>query len=68
MLDCLAKNPDARPQTADELSSRLMAVPLESPWNAERAGEWWLTHRPVAQWGAELSEIGSAIEEVTKRT
>ena len=68
VLDCLAKNPDARPQTADELSSRLMAVPLESPWNAERAGDWWLTHRPVAQWGSELSEIGSAIEEVTKRT
>jgi hypothetical protein len=68
VLDCLAKDPEARPQNADELSDRLGAVPLASSWSGERAAEWWLTHRPVAQWGAELSEIGSAIEEVTKRT
>ena len=68
VLDCLAKNPDARPQSADELAARLAAVPLDAPWSADRAGEWWITHRPVAQWGAELSEIGSAIEEITKRT
>ena len=68
VLDCLAKDPRARPQSADELAARLAAVPLESPWNAERAAEWWLTHRPLPRWGADLSDIGSAVEEITKRS
>jgi eukaryotic-like serine/threonine-protein kinase len=44
ILTCLAKDPAARPTTADELGTRLAAVPLERPWTAERAREWWATH------------------------
>ncbi len=41
ILTCLAKDPAARPATADELGARLGTVPLERVWTAERAREWW---------------------------
>jgi serine/threonine-protein kinase len=44
VLTCLAKDPAARPATADELGARLAAVPLERPWTPERAREWWARH------------------------
>ena len=44
ILTCLAKDPAARPATADELGARLAAVPLERPWTDQRAREWWATH------------------------
>jgi len=43
VLTCLAKDPAARPATADELGARLAAVPLERPWTPERAREGWAT-------------------------
>jgi serine/threonine-protein kinase len=46
VLDCLAKNPAARPQTARELADRLGAVPLPEAWTPARAARWWETHRP----------------------
>ena len=45
VLDCLAKSPDARPQTADELAARLNAVPLAEEWTPLRAREWWTRHK-----------------------
>jgi serine/threonine-protein kinase len=52
VLDCLAKSPDARPQTADELTARLNAVPLAQEWTPLRAREWWKKHlrEPGASW------------------
>jgi serine/threonine-protein kinase len=47
VLDCLAKDPAARPQTADELSDRLAAVPLPVEWTPGRADEWWSAHPPA---------------------
>ena len=44
VLDCLAKNPAARPQTAEALSARLAAVPLGRSWTEEDAAHWWETH------------------------
>jgi len=46
ILECLAKHPESRPQTADELAARLAAVHLERDWTSERAREWWEQHRP----------------------
>ncbi|RPH64024.1 MAG: serine/threonine protein kinase, partial [Acidobacteria bacterium] len=49
VLACLAKKPEARPQTADELAARLSSVPLAREWNVARAREWWNINRPVTQ-------------------
>ena len=41
VLDCLAKDPSARPSDADELSDRLaQSIPGE-PWSQADAAEWW---------------------------
>jgi serine/threonine-protein kinase len=49
ILACLEKDPDNRPQDVDELDRALRAVPLEEPWTARRAREWWAVHRPTAE-------------------
>lgn len=46
ILDCLAKSPQDRPASADELERRLSSVPLEREWGADRAREWWSLHLP----------------------
>jgi serine/threonine-protein kinase len=44
VMACLAKMPEARPQTAAELSERLLAIELPKPWTAACAREWWQAH------------------------
>ncbi|HWP36917.1 MAG TPA: serine/threonine-protein kinase [Gemmatimonadales bacterium] len=46
VLACLAKDPDRRPQTADELSERLRAALSDPGWTREQAARWWDRHRP----------------------
>jgi serine/threonine-protein kinase len=48
ILACLEKDPNRRPQSADELSQRLATCEGMSPWTPQRAQEWWDLHRPVA--------------------
>jgi eukaryotic-like serine/threonine-protein kinase len=45
---CLAKNPDERPQTMDELIHELLSVKCQAPWNFARARRWWEAHVPDA--------------------
>ena len=48
ILDCLQKNPDDRPASADVVAARLAAITPEADWTPERAQEWWSLHHPVA--------------------
>jgi hypothetical protein len=41
ILDCLEKNPENRPATADAVTARLTAVELPGPWTSEDARHWW---------------------------
>jgi len=41
---CLAKKPEARPQSAAELRKRLEAC-AAAPWDSENARIWWLEHQ-----------------------
>jgi serine/threonine-protein kinase len=45
VMECLRKEPAGRPSSAEAVSDRLDRVPLVSAWTAERAEEWWATHR-----------------------
>jgi len=62
ILDCLAKRPEARPQTADELMARLDRVPLAQAWTPARSGQWWDQYRPPrpAKGPAEVRRPGMA--------
>jgi len=46
VMQCLEKEPARRPASAKVMRERLDAVSLASVWTAERAEEWWATHRP----------------------
>ena len=47
IMDLLEKDPARRPPTAEAVSDRINAVPLTDVWTAERAEQWWATHRPA---------------------
>jgi hypothetical protein len=48
ILTCLAKDPAQRPQTAAELSRRLVTVAGSERWNVATARAWWDAHLPVS--------------------
>jgi serine/threonine-protein kinase len=63
VLACLAKDPADRPQTADELATRLGSVRLAEEWTPLRAREWWDVNRPGSPSGAAepaMAEAGAA--------
>ena len=49
LLSCLAKDPDARPQTARELLARLNEIDAGADWSATRAERWWEHHAPKGE-------------------
>jgi eukaryotic-like serine/threonine-protein kinase len=46
VMQCLEKDPARRPPGTEVVRERLDAVPLTAVWTAERAEQWWATHRP----------------------
>jgi eukaryotic-like serine/threonine-protein kinase len=59
LLECLEKDPDARPRDAAELSRRLANVDVSEPWTPEAARSWWNEHRPEKQSLAEVNSSGA---------
>ena len=57
IMECLEKDPARRPASADLVSARLDAVPLESEWTADRAARWWATHRPLPAEARRAAEV-----------
>ena len=47
ILACLEKIPENRPQTADTVAARLMAIGTTAVWTPEHAGQWWDAHHPA---------------------
>jgi serine/threonine-protein kinase len=45
-LQCLAKDPAARPASASELGDRLAASVAPAAWTTEAARRWWQLHDP----------------------
>ncbi|MCA8926332.1 MAG: serine/threonine protein kinase [Planctomycetes bacterium] len=46
VLDCLAKDPAERPQSAHGLAQRLRALEEVEPWTELDAHRWWAVHEP----------------------
>jgi hypothetical protein len=53
ILDCLAKDPADRPESASALYRRLAECPVPDAWSRDRALAWWTLHLP------ELFEAGA---------
>jgi eukaryotic-like serine/threonine-protein kinase len=47
VVDCLAKDPEGRPPTADAIAERLAAIGFDHPWTPAAAARWWAINRPT---------------------
>ncbi len=68
VLDCLAKDPNARPASARDFRHRLDESENATAWNNERAKRWWTAHMPgpTAGLGAVHREAAASIADVSE--
>jgi serine/threonine-protein kinase len=57
IMECLEKDPDRRPATADVLAARLTALPAANAWTSDRAERWWAAHMPTPADTRPLADI-----------
>lgn len=62
IMRCLEKNPNKRPQSAQEIRESLIALSFDTPWTQDRARAWWATHLPKPVDEAPLREPDSAAD------
>jgi serine/threonine-protein kinase len=60
IMECLAKDPNARPRSAAVVDERLATAVAADPWTADAARQWWVRHQPLeerrpARYPADLS-------------
>jgi len=53
VLECLRKNKDERPDSADVLDRHLAKIEVDQPWTDDLAREWWDQYQPVEREGVE---------------
>jgi serine/threonine-protein kinase len=58
LLQCLAKQPEDRPATANVLRERLRACATAGAWTNARAAEWWAGHRAQVRSGGVRQNAG----------
>ena len=46
VMACLAKDPEKRPRSAEELARQLAACRVRKAWSEQDAEEWWRIHKP----------------------
>ena len=64
VLACLAKDPAARPQTADAVAERLAAMSAGPAWTQARARDWWQLHAPaLPSTGFDLDQVSPPASE-----
>jgi serine/threonine protein kinase len=72
IMQCLRKDPAARPQSARALREALRACTQVRPWTADEAADWWRTFRssayPSAAASAAASGSGSGLSGSDERT
>jgi serine/threonine-protein kinase len=61
ILDLLQKEKEARPASAADVVARLDAIPLERPWDGERAQQWWDRHHPPRPWPKRATPLEGAV-------
>jgi serine/threonine-protein kinase len=47
LVECLAKDPAARPPNAEVMAERLTAIRFDQPWTQAAAARWWAINRPT---------------------
>jgi serine/threonine-protein kinase len=58
IMECLAKDPAARPPSAEVLSQRLVAAVPADGWTDAAARRWWAQHQPIGR--PRLLTVGAA--------
>ena len=63
IMECLAKDPAARPASTAVLSECLAATVLAQAWTPDAARTWWESHQPLGQ--SKTPSAGAPVDDRT---
>ena len=67
ILECLAKDKQSRPRSADVLARRLAECAPPHAWHASAARLWWQAHQPGVIEAREIERVGSSAPTESRR-